>query len=604
MQVDQPHKSESFVKLFVPIFCLVTGILIVGFIFSVYVSSEYEKHNDQIRLINSVGDLTSLFGRNHKEFFSTIEQTEDLMALEGATRSKAVEAMNLLFVNQQKIVLVVTYDGKTVNYFKGYDKPDVVRLIRSLKNDARQETSDRFRQFESFMGAYVFSTTPRGEFLIITSASAGQFKADFVFNKLWPYLIGAVFLSFLISWTTYRFIGNRYNEVLDAQARFGDFAAASSDWFWEMDKNLRFSYFSERFTLVTGVPEDKLLGQTREDNGNPGASAEDWQKHLSDLRSRRIFRNFTHPRIKPDGQQVWLSISGMPYFRDGEFAGYRGVGTDITDRVQTEKMLTEAKDEAEKANRIKSDFLANMSHELRTPLNAVIGFSQMMMGEIYGKLGAPKYHEYAGDICNSARHLLELINDILDISKIESGEFYLNEQDIDVQQVIDEAVGLVQSQIKSKKQKLVVNIEPDMPHLYADRRMVKQVLLNVLSNANKFTAIGGTLSLEARHSGDQGIRFRMNDNGIGISMADLPRVLEPFNQVKTSASVAQEGTGLGLSLVKMLMELHNGKMSIESELDKGTTVQLVFPKQRSVPAVWLTERANAGAADKVNTPER
>ncbi len=584
MKTDISRKTGYIFSIFVPIFCVVFGVFLIGFAFAVYVSAEYEKHNEQIRFINIVSGLTTVFNKTHEELFAWRETGDGFMSLDEATGTLASEIINPLILNQEKTVIVVYYKGQTRVYYKGYGKSKAAELTRSLKGGDFQQMFGRDQGEERLVETVNFSIQPQGKFLILTEVEAGRYKLDFVFNKLWPYLLAAIVLSLLISLVTYRFVRSRYNEVLFERARFSDFAEASSDWFWEMDEALRFSYFSDRFTEVTGVPQQKLLGVTREENGNPGAPDEAWEKQLSDLREHKPFKNFEHPRTLPNGDVVWLSISGNPVFVNGRFVGYRGVGADITGRIQIEQKLLEAKEEAEKANAIKSEFLANMSHELRTPLNAVIGFSQMMINEVYGKQGSPKYHEYAKDICASAFHLLDLINDILDISKIESGEMRLKEQEIDVGQVINEAVGLVETQISKKDQQIILNVETGL-QLYADRRLVKQILLNILSNANKFTPVGGAMTLEAKYLIGQGIQLTLEDTGIGISEEDLVKVLEPFNQATDAADVAQEGTGLGLSLVKMLMELHGGQLSISSELKKGTKVRLAFPLTRTIFAV-------------------
>jgi PAS domain S-box-containing protein len=205
------------------------------------------------------------------------------------------------------------------------------------------------------------------------------------------------------------------------ERRFQDFAEVASDWFWEMDEDLRFSYFSERLSDVTGVAQEMLLGITRVENGNPGAPEDAWQQHLDDLANHRAFRNFTHPRTKSDGTVVWLSISGRPFIDlDGKFAGFRGIGSDITLYVITEREILAAKEVAESANAAKSEFLSSMSHELLTPLNGILGFSQLLETDSRNPLSETQKRS-VHYILSGGQLLLGLIDQVLDLSRIEQG---------------------------------------------------------------------------------------------------------------------------------------------------------------------------------------
>ncbi len=376
----------------------------------------------------------------------------------------------------------------------------------------------------------------------------------------------------------------QYRSTLhEREQRFEDFAQAASDWFWEMDENLRFSYFSKRFAQVTGVPNHQLLGKTREETGIPDVDPEHWRKYLGDLSAHRSFRGFTHPRTMPDGTVVWLSISGKPYFDpEGNFKGYRGIGQDITRLKRFEEELRQSRDKAEQANRAKSAFLANMSHELRTPLNAVIGFSEVIESELFGPTGSPKYVGYAKDIRTSGQHLLELINDILDLSKIESGADTLIEKTISIPRLLMEVEVLVQADVHKARVSLSYRIQGDLPEIRADRRKLMQVVTNLLINAIKFTPADGEVSIEAECDPGAGHVIKITDTGIGMAPEDIPIALAPFQQVDNGLNRKYEGTGLGLPLVKAMIEMHGGTLELLSERGGGTTVVVRFPAERVV----------------------
>ncbi len=249
-------------------------------------------------------------------------------------------------------------------------------------------------------------------------------------------------------------------------------------------------------------------------------------------------------------------------------------------RRETEKELRQAKEVAEVASRAKSEFLATMSHELRTPLNAIIGFSQMIDGEILGPVGQPGYKEYARDIQTSSLHLLQIINDILDVSKIEAGMATLHETAVDFAVVVRSCCRLVAPKAMSLGIALTVDLSGDLPVISADERMLKQITLNLLSNAVKFTPGGGAIEVAARRALDDGLILTVKDTGIGIADEDFEKIFQPFGQVDSSLARKFEGTGLGLPLTKGLVELHRGSITIESEVGQGTTVRVALPKAR------------------------
>ena len=249
-------------------------------------------------------------------------------------------------------------------------------------------------------------------------------------------------------------------------------------------------------------------------------------------------------------------------------------------RETVERELVAAKDKAESASRAKSEFLANMSHELRTPLNAIIGFAEIIRNRTFGP-ASERYSEYAGDIYNSGNHLLALINDILNLSKLEAGKFQLQEQTVDLAATVDACMLLVEAQAFQGDIRLSVSLDPEVPFIRADERRLRQVLINLLSNAVKFTPEGGKVIVtSARRSG--GLAISVRDTGIGMAPEDIPKALAPFGQIERKVRRKQEGTGLGLPLARQLVELHGGTFAIESTISVGTTVTFLLPASRVV----------------------
>jgi signal transduction histidine kinase len=246
--------------------------------------------------------------------------------------------------------------------------------------------------------------------------------------------------------------------------------------------------------------------------------------------------------------------------------------------------LEQARAEAVEANAAKSRFIATMSHELRTPLNAILGFSELIQTEMFGPAGDARYVDYAQHIHQSGSHLLSLIGDILDLSKIEAGKMELYCEALAMSEVLDHARQLA-GQRDSCVHDIQIAVEPDLPLLEADRRMTVQMVLNLLSNAMKFTPPGGTIVASAGRMADGGICIRVRDTGVGIAKEDIPKALAAYSQVRNVQVREHKGTGLGLPIVSAMMELHGGMLQLESEVGVGTVVSLFYPPERTVRTV-------------------
>jgi PAS domain S-box-containing protein len=315
------------------------------------------------------------------------------------------------------------------------------------------------------------------------------------------------------------------------------------------------------------------LSVARGEPPEPGYDAASWiaerlRRHREAVGGTRV--------IKIAGGRT-ISVSE----RDVPGVGIVGVRTDVTKLVETEDALRQARDASEAASRTKSQFLANMSHELRTPLNAIIGFAEVIEQEMFGKAGNRRYVEYAADIAASGRHLVDLIGDVLDMSKIEAGRYELEEEIVDLRATLDAAVSIARGQAHQANVRLEIGAETEarLP-ARADGRALRQVLLNLLSNAIKFTPKGGQVDVSLRGAAG-GIEIAVADTGIGIAPEDLPHVTEPFRQAH-GVGRNYGGTGLGLAISRRLVEMHGGKLELESPRGRGTVARVRLPASRLI----------------------
>jgi len=331
--------------------------------------------------------------------------------------------------------------------------------------------------------------------------------------------------------------------------------------------------------------------------------AEVYGKALADLlapESRKVLRNYLSAlgdsglaSVFNDGREVEAVVSRggtVPLFLaigriggqagDGIDGGFCVVLRDLTQWKRTEADLRQAKETAERASAQKSEFLANISHELRTPLNAILGFSEVMRSERFGEISNTKYLGYANDIHESGAHLLSLINDLLDLSKVEAGKFELNFTGVNLGSLIDTCLAIMQEQATAGRVVLRRNVPTGLPNVVADLRTMKQILLNLVANAIRFTDPGGQVIVSARLDRNGELSLSVKDTGIGMDEEELKAALMPFRRVETTGREAGRGTGLGLPLSKALVEANRARFSIASEPKKGTLVEIVFPTTR------------------------
>tara|TARA_R110002124_G_scaffold287216_2_gene471595 strand:- start:270 stop:2375 length:2106 start_codon:yes stop_codon:yes gene_type:complete len=347
-------------------------------------------------------------------------------------------------------------------------------------------------------------------------------------------------------------------------------------WRWEIGRNT--VTWSKELFRIFGVTSDKFTPTL--DSVNGLLERRDVNRMMQAFQRAMIEKNnyeMEFSIIRPDKQERSLKLQGRCELNgQGDVAYLFGVIQDVTERTNHERELRNAKDSAERAYAAKSQFLANMSHELRTPLNAIIGFSEMMQRQLLGPIGTEKYLDYIGGIRESGEHLLDLISDILDMSKIEAGKYELDLGDLNVAKVVQLSVHMMEGKASDVGVKVALDMQNDDIRLNGDRRAILQIMLNLLSNAVKFTKEGGQISVLCTKS-DTEVLVSVSDTGIGIPADKIDDITNPFEQAASHETRDHEGSGLGLAITKELVELHNGTLRIESVLGEGTTVKFSLP---------------------------
>ena len=380
-------------------------------------------------------------------------------------------------------------------------------------------------------------------------------------------------------------IRNAKQELENLQARLSDILKIAPEAIVSIDATGLILVFNDAAVRIFGYRADEVVG------------------HNLDVLLPERFRSRHHGYLEGF---VASETESRPMSQRGEISGLRKGGTefpieasisqlrshgqtiltvtlhDITERKNAELLLHKALGDAQRADQSKQNFLANMSHELRTPLNAIIGFSEIMENQLFGRIENERYREYIGDIASSARHLLDLVNDILDISKLEAGQKELHVTEFDIADAIEDATRVVRGLMEAKAHRYIMEFEAKLSVMQADQTAFRQILVNLLSNAVKFTPEGGEIGLEVslERRGDPSrdiVLLTVSDNGAGIPEEDIERILTPFAQVRQIDHTGQGGTGLGLSIVNSLVYLHDGTLLIESELGAGTRVHVRLP---------------------------
>ena len=330
------------------------------------------------------------------------------------------------------------------------------------------------------------------------------------------------------------------------------------------------------FTRTLGFTEAELLSKPVTEWLHPDDRAPTMEA-LRRLSAGEPGYNFENRYRHKDGGYRWTSWNATA---SGDLV--YAVGRDVTDQKRNAEALLRAKEEAERSSRAKTAFLANMSHELRTPLNAIIGFSEILMEQMFGPLGHDSYRGYASDIHTSGQRLLHVINNILEVTKLEGGGLDLEDRPVPLRAEIELVAGLMHPAAAKAAVAVVSDIPPDLPAVQSDRSAIRQILMNVMENAVKFTPDGGTVTVRAGCRPDGGVSIAVSDTGIGIPAEDLDRILEPFQQVAPHMVRSRPGAGLGLAIVKSLVEAHDGRLQVASQPDRGTTVFINFPAERTI----------------------
>ena len=370
------------------------------------------------------------------------------------------------------------------------------------------------------------------------------------------------------------------NEIIKLLLR--DFETGTKDWMWETDVEGRLKYASERLAQLIGKPLDEVLGKPLLEVVCISQTSGCWSDVANRMKDRQAIELIDVPLVSR-GTMTWWQINAEPILRDQQhFDGYRGVAVDITETRKAADEMLEARRAAERASDAKSQFLAVISHELRTPLNSILGYAELATADRREPVEKGERDEYLSNILEHSRHLSELINNILDITRIEKGGMSLVEQEVDVDELVGIIVRMCHVLAKEAGVELVESYDVKGLIVQGDLTRLKQILINIISNAIKFTPKDGTVKILVDQSAEGGLEISVTDNGIGIEASKLTEIFEPFVQAEETKTRQYEGAGLGLAIARELARLHEGDVTLTSEPGVGTIVKLTLPSSRLI----------------------
>jgi PAS domain S-box-containing protein len=395
---------------------------------------------------------------------------------------------------------------------------------------------------------------------------------------------GLVLVGIVIS-MHWEFLRSTRNEMEVARQReviallLNDFESGTSDWLWETDREGRITYFSPRFAEAIGKHEADILGNTFSALVEPDQDEGGWTAFTSAMAKEADIPSVLLSFHLEGRVQHWQMTARALASDDGRFIGYRGVGRDVSEKWNSDQVIREAKDLADRANTAKSQFLSLVGHEIRTPLNAIVGFAELLMSPQGDAINGKTRYEYLQTISDNAHQLQSLINDVLDTTRIEKGSLRLIEQEIEAAEIIEVAAKQCRDQANKAGVTVVVRLTDEIK-LMGDQMRMKQIILNILSNAIKFSPSGSVVNAETRRGTSGEFIFAVRDAGVGIKQEDIDRVFEPFSQGEEGATRRFGGLGLGLSLARKIARLHGGDVILESSQNLGTTARFVLPPSR------------------------
>lgn len=428
---------------------------------------------------------------------------------------------------------------------------------------------------------------------------------DFITKPVnWPILVHRIRYLIKASDTLDSLVKSE-TRLRESEQRYRQISSISSDWVWEMDENLRINYLSDGLYNISRRAASFALGKTRQQLVTEAELSKPyWKKHLSDLECKREFRDFQYEFIDPDGNILNYQISGAPVFdQNGHFQGYRGTGSNVTERVKAAQTLKIAKEDAEYANKAKSQFLSSMSHELRTPLNAIIGFSQLLEMEEDPPLTETQF-DYVSEIIKAGDYLLKLINEVLDLAKIEADRIDLSIEAVEYGVVIGESLQLITPLAEKHGIDITLTMNGNAISLEqliqqeavinVDHTRLKQVLINLMSNAVKYNSENGSIIIACENIENSQIRISITDTGAGLTQQEQNQLFQAFNRLNPEHSNI-EGTGIGLVISKKLVELMGGHLNVESYPGQGSTFSLEFSNECQNDAIKETIEENKTA---------